>query len=617
MCGIVGKVSFRGQIDRESFEKQVDRLAHRGPDGSGIECFDGGHVLFGHRRLSIIDLSERGRQPMSNEDGSVWITYNGEIYNYRELRPTLEKAGHRFSSDTDTEVIIHAFEEWGYDCIRRFRGIFAFAIWNDRLKELFLARDHLGVKPLYYHATPTALAFSSEPTAIVEDESFAKAIDENALRDFFAFGYVPDPGCIFSGIRKLPPGHTLRVKDGKSEIQQYWKARYRPEISSFDEAVEAVGSKVAEVARLQSVSDVPVGALLSGGIDSSFLTGLLAESLRGDDRVARTFTIGFDLERSDERGYARKAAEHFESRHFEKELNENLFGRQLKASIEAFDEPFDPNGPMPATFLAEFVRENDTKVVWGGDGGDELFAGYLRYDRFNEYCSNLPAAQRASWKLFGKDHGNRDDETADQFFTYEGIAQGEEISEILALGRASDFFEGYREHYRKHFQPDIPPVAAGQLMDINLYLPGHILCKVDRATMAYGVEARVPLLDPELVDLAFSIDCDVNYRNGERKAVLKKVAESILPPELVSSRKKGFSSPIGRWGDRRFKDWAEKIVREGYLVGNNLVRPDAIRLFRKRKGNKNLRTFWMILTAELWARRWMAGEDVPLYSTAA
>lgn len=612
MCGILGVLQTNIEIKRSLFNRMLDTLAHRGPDGHGIKGIDNDRVLLGHRRLAIIDLSPAGAQPMSNEDGTVWITFNGEIYNYRELRNELLKSGHSFRSDSDTEVIVHAWEEWGRACVDRLRGIFAFGLWDDHGKELFLARDHLGVKPLYYSQYAGRFTFASQPCAILADDAFPKEIDATGLRDYFAFGYVPRERCAFSGMHKLPAGHWLTLKDGRIKTHDYWHVKYCPTHFGVQEAVENIRSKLVEAVDIQLVSDVPVGCFLSGGIDSSLLVAIACRNIK-----LRTFTIGFNEADNDERIYANKIATQFSTVHHERVLDRPRVQNVLRNVTEYFDEPFDPNGPMPFMEVARLARLHETVVVLGGDGADELFMGYLRYDDFDSPPQWSSRYRRRFWRWLRHQglFGCRDISSGDleRYFRYEGCCSDQEQGNFLTSKFLSQAEGNALDTLRPYFKSDQPALLSAQLADMNHYLVDHILCKVDRAAMAYGVEARVPLLDVELVQAAFSIPIAINYSHAERKSLFKKAAKSFLDQETLTSRKKGFSSPLASWLDPELRTWGSRLIDDGVLIRRGVVRPDwAHKLSADDQMNDwtQLRTWWLLLTAELWSRRWIECEGV-------
>jgi asparagine synthase (glutamine-hydrolysing) len=605
MCGILGIVDRVNKVDKIRFKQMLQRLNNRGPDGSGVESLDKGQVLLGHRRLAILDLSDSGKQPMCNEDRNVWLTFNGEIYNYQELRVELISLGHRFFSKADSEAIIHAYEEWGEQCIHRLNGIFAFALWDERDHSLFLARDHLGVKPLYYAQDRSQFIFASNSSAITPALE-NRQIDDEAFAEFLAFSYIPSDKSIWRSVKQLPPGTTLKLQDGSMRCATYWKPTQRVCITDFDEAVEALSDELGKAVSRQLQSDVPVGTLLSGGIDSTMLTALASKYVKKSQQPIHSFTLGFDDTESDEREFADIAARHYHSNHHTFELDIASFPRSLAAAIEAFDEPFDMNGPMPATAVAELVKKHGVKVVLGGDGGDELFAGYLRYDQFNCYTQKKLSLKERMLDLISP--RRRSHLNAAQYFTYEGVAIPSALDSILSKELAVHVRELAMARQKAAYDCSLDPVTAAQISDLKLYLPGHILTKVDRATMYHGVEARVPFLDRHVVETALSISPKLNYRNTERKAVLKQVSRGLLPDVLISNRKKGFSSPLGKWSTPTFYKWAEGLIQNGLLVGQQIVRPDALIPVKQGIFPKTERIIWLLLSAELWAKRWFSAD---------
>lgn len=612
MCGILGSVG-NPPPDRATFDCMLDELAYRGPDGRGVKVLDNGGVLLGHRRLAIIDLSSDGAQPICNEDGTIWLTYNGEIYNYRELREILLRRGHRFHSRTDSEVIVHAYEEWGSACVSHLRGIFAFGLWDGRDRTLFLARDPLGVKPLYYASYAGRFTFASQPKAILADPAFPRKIDPHGLRDFFAHGYVPHARSAFAGMAKLPAAHTAVLANNVLTVNRYWELHNGETLNDPLEACERLQDGIANAVQAQLVADVPVGCFLSGGIDSSLLVAMARPHL---DEL-RSFTVGFTEAGSDERGYARAVAQQFGTRHCESVLSQEDLHEHLFKLQEHFDEPFDPNGPLPFMEVARLARENDTIVALGGDGADELFAGYLRYDDFDRPAWVASGWQAKVWQglrhngLVNPRHSAMND--IPRYFHYEGCLDEGNLASLMEPQFLSRLEDDALSIMRQLHRPDLPAVAAARHLDMQLYLVDHILCKVDRASMAHGVEARVPFLDPELVRTAFKIPLDLHYRHGERKALLKKIASRWLSADIVTTRKKGFSTPLGDWLDARSDPWLNAWLQDGMLVSAAILRPDwpsGLAALQAANGATALRARWLLLTAELWARRWIAGENL-------
>ncbi|MBI3466160.1 MAG: asparagine synthase (glutamine-hydrolyzing), partial [Planctomycetes bacterium] len=553
MCGIAGGVwtSFGQPIEQDVLDRMTDVLRHRGPDGRGVyrkDHSDGSGVALGHRRLSIIDLAGGG-QPLSNEDDTVWITFNGEIYNYRELRPDLEQKGHRFRTDSDTEVIVHLYEQYGVDCLERLNGMFAFAIWDERRRRLFLARDRAGEKPLLYYAPPGRLLFASEIKSLLQAPGTPREMDPMALDAYLTFGYVPHPRTMFTGIAKLPPAHYAMFENGRLEIRRYWSVDYGRESHACPEDLrEQLRAALSESVRLRMRSDVPLGAFLSGGIDSTSIVGLMREH---SDRV-KTCTIGFPVDGYDESGYARIAAEHLGTEHHELQVQPDSLG-MLPQLVWHFDEPFADSSAIPTYFVSQATRRHVT-VALTGDGGDELFAGYPRYrtveslgafDRLpdwlrgltaNRLWNHLPGTKERS---FGRRLRYRMEtlhEPPDRRYSHwvsifpprskVGLYTPELLDSIGgsdaaafvadAMGRASGRSPGTR----------------ARLADLVTYLPCDLLPKVDITSMACALECRAPFLDHRVIELAASLPFNLLCNGFGEKPFLTGTLPDLIPPPL-------------------------------------------------------------------------------------
>ena len=595
MCGILGQIESHQPIEPGSFARMLATLAARGPDGSGTRVLRQGRVALGHRRLAILDLSENAAQPMSNEDGTLWLTFNGEIYNFRELRKQLQAAGHRFRSEGDSEVILHAYEEWGDDCVLRLRGIFAFGLWDDRRERLLLARDRLGVKPLYYWAHAQGLVFASQPRAILEHPRFRREVDARAFQHYLVYRYVPDDLAIWAGMNKLPAAHRLVFDRRGVRRDRYWEVRYAPIVRNAQEAARLVRDKLEEAVRMQLVSDVPVGVFLSGGIDSSTTAAIATRVL---ERRLPSFTIGFDVEESDEREFARATSRFLGTLAHEEVLTLDAALRLIPDFVAIHDEPFFDHSSLPTLAVARLARRFGVPVILSGDGADELFAGYHWYEE-------TPAARKPGWRRLAKRlHGAG----ADLFAAH--------LANVSPLGpvSASDLLVGVPGFdplrlLRRFDQPAAPRVTRLQLADLRTFLVDDVLLKVDHASMACGVEVRVPFLDHELVELAFSIDSRVIFSRGERKALLKRAAASWLPPEILTSRKKGFSIPLDAWFRQGLGQLARELLPGGVLVSRGLLREQAV---REMPASSHSPLLWLLLAAELWARHWLEPAGPPL-----
>lgn len=600
MCGISGIWSNGEPADPLAADSMVDALAHRGPDGRGTRVLDRGRLILGHRRLAIIDLSAAASQPMCNEDGSIWLVFNGEIYNYPDLRRELERRGHAFRSRSDSETIVHAYEEWGSQCVHRLRGIFAFAIYDATARSLFLARDPIGVKPLYYHAGRERFVFASQPRSILASEGFRRSVDADAFDLYLAYGNVPGESCIFRGIEKLAPGHWLLLGDGRMQRERYWSPTYDPVIRDAAEAEELVRSKLAESVRTQAVSDVPIGSLLSGGVDSTLVTSLLTRDGRRD---LQTFTIGFDEPESDESSHAREVAAALGTRHHEKTLGREEACWLLPDIVEASDEPFHLNGLFPYLALAKLVQATGNKVVLGGDGADELFAGYRWYESFSQAMAS-PGGDSVTGRLRRLLGARTRGATGpvESFFRYHASFDPPSLRNLVGARRAPTADPQLYAPLARAWHSEHPPVVAAQLADLACFLVDHCLTKVDRMSMACGVEVRVPFLDVPLVEAALRIDHALVFRQQERKALLKDAMRAYFPTGMDTARKKGFSSPLGPWLRAGMATAGDELLQEGSLVGRGLLDGRALRDgYAKLDASRQL----TLISAELWSRRWL------------
>ncbi|MEQ9606457.1 MAG: amidotransferase 1, exosortase A system-associated, partial [Kiloniellaceae bacterium] len=521
MCGLVGIFDTTGRrpVDRNLLSAMNDSLAHRGPDGDDLHLEEG--IGLGHRRLSIIDLAG-GSQPMFNEDGTVAVIYNGEIYNFQELAQELRDRGHRFHSVCDTEVIVHAWEEWGADCVQRFRGMFAFALWDGNTETLFLARDRLGIKPLYYAALPDGrLIFGSEMKALLCDPVLEREFDIQGIEEYFAFGYVPDPRTIYRSVHKLPPAHTLVWQRGKPQPapQRYWEIYFQADnrMKEADACVE-LRERMSEAVKIRLMADVPLGAFLSGGVDSSSVVSMMAEHSSGP---VNTCSIGFDVPDFDEAIYAEQVAKHLNTDHRSRQVAADSFDL-IEDMSKFYDEPFADSSAMPTYQVCRLARESVT-VALSGDGGDEAFAGYRRY-RWHHYeemvRGTLPGPLRQPvFSLLGRIYPKMD--WAPRSFraktTFQALAResvegyfhsvsilSDALRQRLYSPRMQRELQGY--HARSVLEDTLKDAPVEhhldrvQYADMKTYLPGDILTKVDRASMATSLEVRVPLLDLKLLE---------------------------------------------------------------------------------------------------------------------
>jgi asparagine synthase (glutamine-hydrolysing) len=621
MCGIAGILrGDGGGADAALLRRMTDILAHRGPDGDGFHV--DGPVGLGHRRLAIIDLVT-GEQPMATADGSTWITFNGEIYNFRELRGELERAGHRFRTHSDTEVILAAYEEWGVECTRRLRGMFAFAIWDARRRRIFLTRDRLGIKPLVYAWDGRQLLFASEIKAILQDPAMPRELDWEAVRDYLTYLYIPSPRTIFTGIRKLPPASSLVLDlgGGEPEIRPYWRFRFAPdERRPEGEWVEELRDRLTDAVRSHLVSDVPIGAFLSGGMDSSTVVAMMA---RPAGARVRTFSIGFDEAQFDELAYARQVARRYGTDHYELVVKPDAI-EALRHLSWQLDEPFGDSSVLPTYYVSKITREQVT-VALSGDGGDENFAGYRRYaralglhDRFDHRVGGVARhVGRVVERLLppgvpGQGYaGLVGADPLERYFRLMTYQRPDTLRRLLTPDvqrRVSvDPDAGV---FRRLAAEGSPPdyVSALQYLDIRTYLPDDILAKVDRASMLVSLESRVPLLDHELVEFVATIPTRLKLKNGVGKAILKDAMRDALPEEILGRRKMGFGVPIGRWFRGELSDLITDVLCDRRTRERGLLEPAAISgLLKEHASGRRDRSsqLWSLLCLELWARSWL------------
>ncbi len=625
MCGITGFIAkdrdAATDMRAELLGRMCESIVYRGPDEQGTLVR--GRAALGMRRLSIIDI-KTGQQPIFTEDGNLAIVFNGEIYNFQEVRKELMALGHKFKTNSDTEVIVHAFEEFGEACVQKLRGMFAFAIWNFRDESLFIARDRVGKKPLYYTLTDNGeFVFGSELKTLLVHGGLKREVDLAALDAYLTFGYVPEEFCILKNVKKLLPGHFLNFRSGDVTTKQYWDfdlskvKEARPEA----EWAELLREKIEEAVKIRLISEVPLGAFLSGGVDSSTIVGLIS---RLSERPVKTFSIGFHEDSFDELKYARIAARHFHTDHQEFVVTPDLFDL-IGEIVTHFDEPFADQSALPTYLLSKMARDHVT-VVLSGDGGDELFGGYSRYviDRQRNKFAAIPRVirQQILRKLSSAmPHGGRGknylynisldplERYIDSVSAFNTPRKANLYSPDLAAGlngdgsAAASVFKRYGESLSPH-----DPVARLLYLDSKTYLPGDILTKVDRMTMANSLEARVPLLDHELIELVAQMPSNLKMKGVETKYILKKAMEGIVPDEILYREKQGFGVPIGDWindqlRDRINDDLAERrTVQRGYF-DSSYVKTLLTEHAAGRRDNSN--ALWMLWMLELWFRRYI------------
>ncbi|MGH9348987.1 MAG: asparagine synthase (glutamine-hydrolyzing) [Vicinamibacterales bacterium] len=626
MCGIAGFADLGApapralNADRSRVTAMCDVMRHRGPDDDGVHVAAG--VALGMRRLSIIDLAT-GHQPIHNEDRTISVVFNGEIYNYRELRDALEARGHRFSTATDTETIVHGYEEWGERVFSMLRGMFGVAIWDARSRTLLVARDRAGIKPIYYAEAAGRLFFGSEAKCVLANPEVDRRLDMAALDHYLAYQYTPRTHSIFRGIRKLRPGHFLKVAGGSARTTQYWElpADRTDRVFRGDEreALAAIEAVLADAVRSHMIADVPLGAFLSGGIDSSLVVALMTQA---SDRPVKTFSIGFEEAGFDELPHARRVAQHLGTEHHELVVRPDALGI-LDRLVWHFDEPFADPSAIPTWYVSEMARRHVT-VVLSGDGGDELFGGYTRYlphPRVESFDRLAPRVGRAvaaaAWRALP--HGAR----GKNFLRHVARnAQGRYVDSVTfyhaderraLLSPAARAELGHWDAERGFSQPfgrfaRLPLPAQLMAFDFETYLPEDCLVKVDRMSMAHSIEARVPLLDHLVVELAASLPASMKMPGGRLKHLLKELAFSRVPREILDRPKQGFGVPVGRWfrGEMReaFGDiLGSPLTRQrGYFDATFVDRVVADHLAGRRDHSWRL---WMLLVFELWHRQYV------------
>ena len=626
MCGITGIFDTRlaRDVTRADLHRMNESQTHRGPDEGSLHLEPG--VGLGHRRLSIIDVAT-GQQPLFNEDGSVVVVFNGEIYNYQELIPELQAAGHVFHTKSDTEVIVHAWEQWGEQCVERFRGMFAFGLWDRNRQTFFMARDRLGVKPLYYALLDNGiLLFGSELKSLLAHGGLKRDIDPCAVEEYFALGYVPEPRTIFRQACKLPPAHSLVIRRGQTlpAPREYWDVRFTLDAKVSDvEANEELIRRLDESVRLRMIAEVPLGAFLSGGVDSSVVVASMA---RLSDAPVNTCSIGFDDPKYNESAFAQMVADRYQTRHFTEVVGSDDFDL-IDTLARLYDEPFADSSAIPTYRVSQLARKRVT-VALSGDGGDETFGGYRRYQMHlmeERMRSALPdALRRPLFGLLGRVYPKAD--WAPRMFRAKTTFQGMARSSVEAYFHSMNFVRepmrselfsasfkaslgGYsaeqvfQRHARKAGTDD--PLALIQYIDTHTYLVGDINTKVDRASMAHSLEVREPLMDHKLVEWLATLPSSLKLRNGTSKYLLKKANEPYLPNDVLYRSKMGFAVPLARW----FRGPLRQRVRDSLLGGpmqdSGMFNPVAMRQIveQHEAGTRDFSTaIWTMLMFDAFLR---------------
>ncbi|MCX9011214.1 MAG: asparagine synthase (glutamine-hydrolyzing) [Candidatus Methanoperedens sp.] len=632
MCGIAGIV---GEENNKLARAMSDLMVHRGPDGSGM--FSDKNISMAHRRLSIIDI-EGGHQPIHNENESVWIIYNGEIYNYRELMQDLEKKGHRFYTQSDTEVIVHAYEEYKEDFVSYLRGMFAFALWDGNSKKLILGRDPLGEKPLYYSVIDNALIFSSEIKSILLHKKLLRDIDHTAVYNFLMFRYVPAPRTFFSAIKKLPAGHMLIYKNNSIELKKYWDFKINP---GYREDINYHTAKLFEElknnVKIRLMSEVPLGAYLSGGIDSSSIVALMSSL---SDEPVKTFSIGFPDEKYSELKYARLVSERFGTDHREFVLEPQL--DILPTLIWHMDEPLGDPTTIP-TYILSKMSKKYVSVVLTGEGADEIFGGYEHYkiiSAADRYVRKLPPTLRALFPFiaksipyryldmvfkYGSDLGEEGinrfskfiqsvDSESDRYTSIVSIFDSSELNALFDEETkkefCTEFVSSLRDVYFKETNSDY--LSRLMYFETKYQVPDQLLSKVDKMTMANSVEARVPFLDHRLVEYAFSIPSSFKLKGLTEKFILKETMKTLLPRSIIKRKKTRFFVPIHSWFNGELMDIAQQVLSEKSVKNRGCFKSSSIQSILGKFNSSRLyysRQLWLLLMLELWHRMYIDSES--------
>ncbi len=614
MCGIAGMWDLGSPADKDLLKRMSDAITHRGPDDEG--SYTNGGVGLASRRLSIIDLST-GKQPIHNEDRTAWIVFNGEIYNFDTLRDRLEKKGHRFYTNTDTEAILHLYEEKGLEAVKELNGMFAFAIYDEKKRMLLIARDRLGIKPLNYLFDGKRLLFGSEIKSILEDKTFDRRVDSQALNEFMAFEYVPSPLTMFKGIRKLPSGHLLVMKDGKLETQRYWDMRFDPlpkDERYFEKRLSAV---LKESVRKQLVSDVPLGAFLSGGVDSSSVVAMMAEL---NPEPVKTFTIDFDEEGYGEGKHAERIAELLGTDHHTEVLGQKDILRLIEKKEVFTDEPFTDPSSFPTYLVSKLARKHVT-VSLSGDGGDELFAGYDWHlaEKLYPIYRAMPAKNLIGPLVDALPIQKQKKGFINKIKRYRFGSTMPEVGHLRWMSTLTEedheevFVQKMDKPFKRVLDLDHKPddlVNRMSYIDIKTYLPGNNLYKVDTMSMLNSLEVRVPLLDNDMLDLAAQIPSNLKLNGMTTKHILKKTMAGRLPKDILHRKKQGFSIPMKIWINNELRHVVDDSLSERNLREKGFFDPGhASRIISEHRAGKkdNWHRIWSMVCFNEWHDRYIDG----------
>jgi len=619
MCGICGRLNLRSDLPPvgvEYLRRMLEPISHRGPDAEGI--YTSGPVGLGHKRLKIIDLAT-GKQPMCNEDGTVWISYNGEVYNYKELTAYLVTKGHRFKSSSDTEVIVHLYEEFGEDCVRHLRGMFSFALWDDKTNTLLLARDRVGIKPLYYMETETSLLFASEIKAILADSSVHAEVEPALIDHFLTYFYMPGSQTLFKSIKKLGPGCYLTARNGQLKVTEYWDLNFVPKERTFNEAVDELDHLLSRTVRDHMISDVPVGVLLSGGVDSS---AVLSYAVENTHRPISTFTVGFASGCTDERPYATMAARAFGAPNHALTIGAQDFWEFLPKYVWHMEEPVCEPPAVALHYVSKLAREHVT-VLLSGEGGDEAFGGYQSYRNFcwlekikdtlgpfAPFVGGAASTFIPSESRYGKYGPLMHIPLQDYYYSH-------------SSGPYEFFNRRCRDLYTEEFLASLDnepraalsrslftkvdrlaPLDQMLYVDTKTWLPDDLLIKADKMTMANSVELRVPFLDHQILEFAASLPSDFKVKNRNGKHILKKALAKRLPREILYRKKAGFPVPYAVWFDGELRAKIAEVLLDESTIDRGYFRRSAVESLLKGHPHRNYsKEIFSLLILELWHRR--------------
>ena len=636
MCGIAGIWDFNGKNKNieNTIKSMTNALAHRGPDDAGFYMDEKNNIALGHRRLSIIDLSDSGHQPMHNNNKNIWITYNGEVYNFTEIKKELENLGYKFKGNSDTEVILKSYEKWGLNAVHKFRGMFALAIWDSVKKTLFLLRDRAGVKPLYYYYDRKLLLFASELKALHKHPLFKKELDEKALNLFLQLGYIPAPHTIFKNTYKVKSGHYIKIYNKKIEEKKYWDINdyyLDKKIQKSETEIEnELESILTESFSLRLISDVPVGVFLSGGIDSTLVTALLQKQ---STKPLKTFTIGFKEKNYDEAPYAKAIAKHLGTDHTELYCTPKESLNIIKNFSNLYDEPFGDSSGIPNFLVSKLAREK-VKVALSADGADELFCGYTYYNKIEELWNKIQNSTPLSLKIFnmsperltsflGKNIGTiwtalkqknildkqtkikqilKDRSLSNTFLTSNSFWISSQIKKLTNKQTNNIFSTEFKK------LQNLDAISQMQAIDFKYYLSDDILTKVDRAAMTVSLENRDPFLDQNIIEYAAKLPIHFKYRNGINKYILKKILYKYVPKKMMERPKQGFAVPIFDWFKKDFSLLFNKYLAKDRLEKQGIFNADYVNknLEHYYSGNvNNIHKLWFLLVFQMWYEKWM------------